>query len=81
MTLSELENKSVGVILNAEKPLRAIVGTAQFEVHDTLGQVLRIFVPGKGNAQLLIQNSSWHGQIVSGKEWGCDWALIPSQLD
>jgi hypothetical protein len=61
--------------LAADEPLQ---GTAHFEHHSQLGNILRITLDGplSGNPYVIITESTWKGLILQDNGYGCDFCLL-----
>jgi hypothetical protein len=51
------------------------VGQGVFEADHPLGRVLRIQFPADPDAEILIEESRWTGQIAPGGPPGCDFLI------
>ena len=57
---------------------RVVGGTAWSDVDPLLGRVLRLSVEDpQGTHDLLIEESSWSGDIVDGSDYGWEVCLVP----
>ena len=79
MKFSHLDGKRVAYFFTGTK--RIFCGRAEHEYETGLGNLLRVrpeassSLADQGNAELLIQEREWTGEIVRDKWYSCDYIL------
>ncbi|MCO6454695.1 MAG: hypothetical protein J5I93_05270 [Pirellulaceae bacterium] len=78
------DGKRVAISLPVGDQRRVLKGRARYEQDSVLGWILRVTLDGgvdDGNAQLLIRESQWQGQVIPDVAHGCNCLLIVETPD
>ena len=76
--LRRCHGSRIAVLMQIGEQERVVEGDATWEEDPALGHVLRIALyDAQGLHALLIQESTWIGEIVDGAAYGCDFCLVP----
>jgi hypothetical protein len=73
--LSGLHSRTVALMFPAPDKERLLVGVAEYVADPDLGPVLRVFVHDVADLEVLIAESAFQGQVVSGQAHGCDYLI------
>ena len=77
--LSAYDGKRLAVVVVNDQQRAVIRGIGAFENDEKLGNILRIKSDSdrsEGNAELIIQESKWNGEIVADTQHDCDFCLV-----
>jgi hypothetical protein len=78
-TLENCHDRRTAIVLQIADERRVVTGWARRTKDAALGRVLLISVEEPaGNAELLLPEAHWVGDVVDGSEYGCDFCLLPS---
>ena len=75
LPLSAVHERTVAVqltILGHEQLLR---GKGIYERDPELGNVLRIELGGEPGSEIVLVESTWKGEVVTGESFGCDFLI------
>lgn len=79
LRLEQLDERSVAVALRAQGRQTILRGVARFESSGEFGPALRmVFAEPTGAFEIILKESEWDGQVESGSQYDCDYAV---QLD
>ena len=73
--LADLHGHRVAVQLAVKGHDRLLVGTGVFDPHHPLGRVLRIQFPDDPEAEIIIEEAKWTGEIIRGPVADCDFLI------
>ena len=80
MRLTELDNRTVAVVIEVNQDRRVLTGTATYEHREDLGSVLNVVIHDEtgesGHPNLLIPEESFSGKIYADERYGCDFCLV-----
>jgi hypothetical protein len=78
--LRQLDQRTIAVELTVQGQKGIFKGLGEFESDGKVGPALRIKVAHPlGDFEVLLKESQWDGQIESGEQFGCDFALSMSR--
>jgi hypothetical protein len=75
LTLAALHRKSVAVEFVIRGISRVLFGEGIYEPNSDPGSLLRIESRSSSGYDVELLESSWKGEILSGKPYGCDFLL------
>ena len=76
LPLAALHQRSVAIQLALGGRQHLLKGHGVYEDHDPqVGAVLRIELPAEAGCEFVICANSWDGEILPGKEVGCDFLI------
>jgi hypothetical protein len=79
LRLDQLDERSVAVELRVQGRHTVLRGVARYEPSGEFGPALRmVFAEPSGAFEIILKESEWDGQVESGSQYDCDYAV---QLD
>jgi hypothetical protein len=74
-TLSDLDQRTIAVQLTLLGQTRVLLGRGAYERDSEQGPVLRIRFEADPDAEILLVEGQWNGEIRPGGELGCDFLI------
>ena len=75
LPLSAVHQRTVAIQLTILGKEQVLHGTGRYEVDPDLGNVLRIELKGEPESEILLVESTWQGEVVTGKAVGADFVI------
>jgi hypothetical protein len=75
VTLTELDGKSIAVVLANSSEPTALRGRAKYQVHPDMGSCLRILLAGEPGNPILFFPESAASQFEVDRRYGCEYAV------
>jgi hypothetical protein len=74
-TLSALHQHTIAVRLEVPGHNHLFVGRGILERDRNLGRILRVQFPSDDDTEIVLVESDWNGEILSGEAAGCDYLI------
>jgi hypothetical protein len=75
LPLSAVHQRTVAIQLTILGKEQVLHGTGHYEVDPDLGNVLRIQLKGEPDSEILLVESTWQGEVVTGQTVGADFLI------